>query len=215
MNRTPIISNQKIIFFVVFVCAALMSSLFIYHSSQKPVATLSPDVGLIFPAPREIKTFELAATNNQAFTDKNLRGHWTLLFFGFTHCSSICPTTLDVLNRVYTDLQTQYPTLQVALISVDPTRDTIPSLKTYVETYNPAFIGVTGKLPELRKLQSQLGIYAAPDDAANSNYQIQHTSSVLLINPQGKWSGLFKYGLKTDEMVKGIRTGIEAAKALS
>lgn len=212
MNRTPVVSTQKIVFFVVFVCAALMSSLFIYHSSQKPVAAIAPEVGLIFPAPRDIKTFELAATNNQPFTDKNLRNHWTLLFFGFTHCSSICPTTLDVLNRVYTELHPQYPALQVALISVDPDRDTTSSLKTYVEGYNPAFLGLTGKLPELRKLESQLGIYAAPETTTDSNYQVQHTSSVLLINPQGKWAGLFKYGLKTDEMVKGIKTGIEAAK---
>lgn len=174
---------------------------------------LSSEVGYIFPAPRDIKSFSLDATNNQPFTEKQLYGHWTLLFFGFTHCSNVCPTTLDVLNRVYTNLHTAYPNLQVALVSVDPDRDNIESLTTYVKNYNSDFIGVTGKIGDLRKLQSQLGIYAAQDPASGDNYQVQHTSSILLINPQGKWAGLFKYGLKPEDLEKGIKTGIDSLKS--
>ncbi|VVC76807.1 hypothetical protein AQUSIP_21340 [Aquicella siphonis] len=209
-NTQQTISNSKIIVFVVFVCAALMTSLFVYHASQKPAQpALSPEIGMLFPAPRDIKSFELATANNQPFTEKDFYHHWTLLFFGFTHCASVCPTTLDLMNRAYSGLHEKYPDLRVVLISVDPERDTPESLAKYTQSYNPDFIGVTGKIQEIRKLQSQLGIYAARDpDANGDNYQIQHTSSILLINPQGKWAGLFKFGLKPDELVKGVSASL-------
>ena len=210
MTNTPTVALHKIVFSVVFVCAAIMVSLFIYHSRAKQLQpALSPDIGLIFSAPRDIKPFKLETANQQVFTEKNFFNHWTLLFFGFTHCAQVCPTTLDMMSRAYTDLHQIYPNLQIVLISVDPERDTPESLAEYTKTYNPAFIGVTGKIQELRKLQSQLGIYAARDSGTPAaNYQVQHTSSILLINPQGKWAGLFKYGLKPSDLVAGVKVGI-------
>lgn len=213
MTNTPTVAIHKIIFSVVFVCAAIMASLFIYHSRAKQLEpALSPDIGLIFSAPRDIKPFKLETANRHAFSEKDFYQHWTLLFFGFTHCAKVCPTTLDMMNRAYAELHPLYPNLQVALVSVDPERDTPESLAEYTKTYNSEFIGITGKIQELRKLQSQLGIYAARDnDTPAANYQIQHTSSILLINPQGKWAGLFKYGLKPDDFVAGVKAGIKPA----
>jgi protein SCO1/2 len=212
MNNTPTISNNKIIIFVVFICAALMSSLFIYHASQKQMQPLPENVGMTFSAPRDIKSFSLLTEADQAYTEKNFRGHWTLLFFGFTHCANICPTTLDVLNRVYTKLKPTISNLQVSLISVDPERDTPSILANYVHSYNSEFRGVTGKISELRKLQSQLGIYSARDEQSGNDYQVQHTSSILLINPQGKWAGLFKYGLPPEVLTDGIQKAIRALR---
>lgn len=211
MTNTQTIATHKIIFFVVFVCAALMASLFIYHSTHKNKSTqpLAPEIGMIFPVPKDIKSFELVTMHGQKFTEKDFYQHWTLLFFGFTHCSSVCPNTLGIMDKVYAQLHDQYPDLRVVLVSVDPERDTPASLEKYIQTYNPEFTGVTGKIQDIRKLQSQLGIYSARDSATSSaDYQIQHTSSIMLINPQGKWVGLFKYGLKPDELAKGLVTGI-------
>jgi len=158
--NTPTLSTNKIIVFIVFICAALMTSLFVFHVSQKPVhPVLSQDTGVIFPVARDIKSFELVTAENQPFQQKNFYHHWTLLFFGFTHCSYVCPTTLDMMNHVYDKLAGKYPNLQVVLISLDPERDTPESLKKYTHSFNPTFIGVTGKIQELRKLQSQLGIF--------------------------------------------------------
>ncbi|MBX3708312.1 MAG: SCO family protein [Gammaproteobacteria bacterium] len=215
MSNTQPISTHKLIIFIVFICAAIMTSLFIYHANHKPnQPILAPDIGLLFPAPREIKSFELMAENGQKFTEKNLYHHWTLLFFGFTHCSNVCPTTLDMIKRVYSNLYNQYPNLQVVLVSVDPERDTPESLAKYTQSYHPQFIGLTGKIQELRKLQSQLGIFSARDTSTSDNYQVQHTSSIMLVNPQGKWAGIFKYGLKPDEFAKGIEASIRSYSAL-
>jgi protein SCO1/2 len=203
---------HKIIVFIVFICAALMSSVFIYRASQKPVApVLSEGVGFILPAPRDIKAFKLMTENNQAFTERNFYDHWTLLFFGFTHCSTICPTTLDVLNRVYDKLHLKHPSLQVTFFSIDPERDTPVSLAEYVHRYNANFIGATGEIATIRKLQSQLGIYAEREAAASENYQIQHTASILLINPQGKWAGVYQSGLSPTVLAQGIETAILSA----
>lgn len=215
MTNTQTVATHKIIAFVVFICAALMASLFIYHSSQKSAQPLSPEIGMIFPVPKDIKSFELVTMNNQKFTQKNFHDHWTLLFFGFTHCSSVCPTTLGIMERVYSQLHDKHPNLSVVLVSVDPDRDTPESLAKYLQTYNSEFIGVTGKIQDIRKLQSQLGIYSARDtSSSSSDYQIQHTSSIMLINPQGKWTGLFKYGLKPDDLAKGIVTGMTSGHDL-
>lgn len=215
MTNHQSIATHKIIFFIVFICASLITSLFVYHASQKNTAPiLSPDIGMLFPAPRDIKSFELMAANQQKFTEKDFYQHWTLLFFGFTHCSSVCPINLDVIERVYPELHAKYPELRVVLVSVDPLRDTPDALLKYVQHYNPDFKGITGNIQEIRKLQSQLGIFAARDTASpNDNYQIQHTASILLINPQGKWAGLFKYGLKPAELQTGIETSLRSSHA--
>jgi protein SCO1/2 len=243
-NPSQTISTQKIIAFLVFICAALMASLFIYHSNQKPERPIiSPDIGIIFPLPRDIKSFELMSTEQKKFTEKDFYHHWTLLFFGFTHCASICPSSLDVMNRVYTKLHDKYPNLNVVFVSVDPERDNLAKLTSYTQQYNPAFLGLTGKIQAIRKLQSQVGVYSGLDNSLNSvantatdsaannsagtnsaapnslgahasvlnsaaakNYQIQHTASIMLIDPQGKWAGLFKFGIKPDELANGFET---------
>jgi protein SCO1/2 len=206
MQNTQTISTNKIIVFIVFICAALMTSLFVYHLRHKPAPqqALSPEIGIMFSNPRDIKSFELIRADNQKFTQKDFYNHWTLLFFGFTHCSSVCPATLDVMKRVYEKLHAKYPDLQVILVSVDPDRDTPEALAKYTHSYNSDFIGVTGKIQELRKLQSQLGIFSARDNSTGNDYQVQHTSSIMLINPQGKWAGLFKFGLNPEQLAKGF-----------
>ena len=205
-------SVQAVVVALVFLCAAIMSSVFIFHSKQVPVKTnLANDAGMIFPAERDIKPFHLETADQQKFTYDRLKGHWTLLFFGFTHCASVCPVTMDMLSRAYPDLHKQYPNLQVALVSLDPERDNKEALAAYTKKYNPQFLGVTGKLDELRKLQSQLGVFSGKDAQANaSNYQIQHTPSIMLINPNGKWVGILKFGQSPAGFSNAVNESISA-----
>lgn len=205
-------STNKIVMLLVFLCAALISSLFIYRfSHQMPPLTLAEDKGTIFTITREIKPFELVAATDEKFTEKNLAGHWTLMFFGFTHCSSICPTTLEVLNRAYEKLHPAYPNLQVVMISLDPTRDSIDVLRNYTQKFNQDFIGVSGKTQNLRKLQSQLGVFSENDGKnSNGDYQIQHTASIMLIDPHGKWAGIFSNGMKPDELAQGFEIAVKS-----
>lgn len=201
MQNTPVISNQKIIMFVMFVFAAIMTSVMVYHlRNQTVVTSANSNEALIFPDARDIKPFTLITADNQKFSLDNFKDHWTLVFFGFTHCASICPTTLSMISKTYSDLQREYPSLQVVLVSLDPDRDTPSVVTQYAQSYNSAFVGVTGKLEELRKLQSQLGIYSErTPNTTDGNYQIEHTSSIMLINPKGQWAGMFKFGMNPTE----------------
>lgn len=203
-NNNEVFATNKIIALVAFVCAALMTSVFLVHMRNKPVATtVANNNGTTFSVPRDIKPFELLAGNNTKFTEKNFQQHWTLVFFGFTHCASICPSTLSMMNRAYAKLHNAYPNLQVVLISLDSERDTPETVAKYSQSFNSDFIGVSGKIQELRKIQSQFGIYSAKDMGSNpSNYQIQHTASIMLINPQGKWAGIFNYGMNPAQFAK-------------
>lgn len=201
--------TQRIIFIVVFICAAIMSSLFIFHLKNKPLNTnLADDAGIVFPVAREIKPFDLVSSDEKKFSLQNFYGHWTLLFFGFTHCAQVCPNTLGMIAKVYPQLIQTNPNLQVVLISVDPERDGTQDLKRYTENFNPNFIGVSGKINELRKLQSQLGIYSERD-GTQANYQIRHTPSILLVNPKGEWAGLIKYGLSPDAFVTALNQALQ------
>lgn len=199
------ISNNKIIFFVVFICAAIMASLFVVRARHVETQPIIPEEqGLIFTAARDIKDFNLVRTNGTAFDKKALYGHWTLLFFGFSHCSSICPTTLDLLKRTYAILHPQFANLQVVFISLDPMRDNPATLNAYLQKFDSAFIGVSGKLNEIRKLQSQLGVFAELSMPQQNNYQFTHSAAILLINPHAQWSGLFKATLQPQQLAQAF-----------
>ena len=209
MTRKDTMPTKKLIPLIAFICAALMTSLFIFrHQHQTEALNLAEGSGTVFPAPRELKPFDLITANNQKFTPQHLLNHWTLLFFGFTHCPDICPTTMEMLKRAYTTLHPQYPNLQVVLVSLDPDRDTPQKLLQYTQSFHADFIGVTGKRQELRKLQSQLGIASIQENTTDTHYQIQHTSTILLINPQGQWMALYPYGMRPDAFIQAFKQSI-------
>lgn len=211
MQNQVSFSTHKIIFSVFFIFAAIMTSVLVFHGRQKTKPPIiSADHGVIFSVPRDIKSFELLAKNNRAFTQQHLLGHYTLLFFGFTHCTTICPTTLDRLSLAYAKIHASDPQLQIAMISLDPERDTQDKLSTYVQSFHPDFIGLTGKIQEIRKLQAQFGIHSERDDNDPNNYQLQHTPSILLINPKGKWIGIFSYNLKPNILADDILLSIKS-----
>lgn len=211
MTQKETIPLTKLISFIAFICAALMASLFIYHNQQKSAAVqISGENGTIFTAPRDIKTFDLITAKQEKFTPKDLLNHWTLLFFGFTHCTNVCPATLEMLQHAYQQLHPSYPSLQVVFVSLDPERDTPAHLAKYLTAFHPDFLGVTGKIQDIRKLQSQLGIFSVRDESSGNDYQLQHTSSILLINPQGKWTALFKFGMNPETFVSAFKESMHS-----
>jgi protein SCO1/2 len=210
MTKRLLTTNQ-IVILLGLLCIAVTSSLFLYRFHQQPKQTVIATAnGTFFPIGREIKPFELQTSNQQAFSEKNFRDHWTLMLFGFTHCMKVCPVNMSLMQRVYPQLHTIYPNLQVVLISVDPDRDDTKTVTAYAHSFNPAFIGVTGKIQHLRKLQSQLGIYVGTDaESTADNYQIDHTPSILLINPAGRMVGLLSYGQSPADFTKTFLEGMK------
>jgi protein SCO1/2 len=149
----------------------------------------------IYPQARVLPDFQLIDHNKQVFTPQNLIGHWSLVFVGYTYCPDICPTTLAELKDIYPQLQkipSDYP-IQVVLLSVDPKRDTPERLNEYINFFHPDFIAVSGEHAQLFPLVRAMGMmYSMSESTDNPNYLVDHSSSVVVVNPKAQVVGRFK-----------------------
>jgi len=165
-----------------------------------------------FPVARQLPPFELVDHNNQVFNEDALRGRWSFLFFGYTHCPDVCPTTLSVLNSVAHRLQDLEADIRFVFVSVDPERDTPEVLARYVGYFNGDFIGVTGTEQQIAQFTRELGIMhmrvAAEENT--SDYLVDHSASVLLIDPDGRYHAVFSPPLAAGKISDDFRKILEA-----
>ena len=149
--------------------------------------------GLLWPNPRPIAAFSLADHHGRAFTRERLEGAWTFLFFGYTYCPDFCPTTLATLRQVEAELSGHASApRQHVLVSVDPRRDSPKRLSEYLTWFGTSFLGVTGSEDELSMLARQVGaVYIPGETREDGSYLIDHTASILLIDPEGRFVALF------------------------
>ena len=144
---------------------------------------------------RALPAFELRDHNGQALTRASLNGKWNLIFFGFTHCPDVCPTSLqtlaDMLRAI--DGPDVASALRVVFVSVDPERDSAEILASYVGYFNPDFIGATADLDKLTPLTRSLGIMHAFRNKTEGNpvYDVEHSATIVLVNPQAELAGVF------------------------
>ena len=151
----------------------------------------------VFEKPRVLSEFNLMQHSGETFTLENLQNKWTLIFFGFTQCPDICPTTMAELNNWYGTLDEDVKkNTQVVMVSVDPARDTREVLAQYVPYFNESFVGVRGEFLDTKRFANQLNVafnkVVRGDDYDNNNYSIDHSAHIALINPQGHYYGFFK-----------------------
>ena len=156
-----------------------------------------PDSYQPLPTPMSLQSFSLYDQNAASVTQENLQGKWSLVFFGFTYCPDVCPTTLAELNLAAR--QIELDNLQVVLVSVDPERDTPEQLKGYIEYFNPKFQAWSGELPQLESLARQMHIFFQKQPMEDT-YTMDHSSQVVLVNPKGEYQGFFTAPLNVDEM---------------
>lgn len=161
---------------------------------RRPAAR--PDIaGVYLPESRPLEAFQLIHHGDQPFTLADLRGKWTFLYFGYSYCPDVCPLTLVELNRLQKLLAEQKADGDTAyvFVSVDPQRDTPQRLREYVTYFNPKFRGVTGAPEELNRLAKPLHVfYQRGSDAKDSaNYTVDHTSTIILIDPAARPRAIF------------------------
>lgn len=195
-QHTP--TQKKGIFKTVIVLIVIMAAFFALFLNKflspriMSPAELHANGAIVFDAPRIVKPFALVNQDNQAFTNEDLQGKWTLMFFGFTHCPDICPTTLAKLAQVYkqldADIQKQ---TQVVMVSVDPARDTVEKLKEYVPYFHPEFIGVTGEFTEILTFSRNVNV-VFNKVMMDEDYTVDHSGNIVLIDPEGHYHGFFK-----------------------
>ena len=169
---------------------ALSAGIFVATRLQAPAVLKA---AFVLPTAMPLPEFSLLDQAGSAVTRDSFRDRWDLVFFGFTHCPDICPTTLQILAVARNELEAagQEPLPRIVLISVDPERDTPELIGEYVDYFGDGNLGITGSLDELRKLTSKLGIYFEKQAGESDDYAVDHSAAVLLINPDGEFHALF------------------------
>lgn len=189
-------NNQRILIIVSVLIgiAALGAGIGSYLARQAEHGSETPP-GLMWPNPKQFPAVTLYNQDGNDVTASDFRGHWSLVFFGFTHCPDICPATLSVLNRVEQQLEEQGITeseLRTVFISVDPGRDTPRRLNEYVSYFNEDFIGLSGKPETLSKLTRTLGtVYHVGKPDEQGEYLVDHSASVFLFDPEARLVSVF------------------------
>ncbi len=201
-NRKIWLTVLAIIVFIGIILGLLVHRL--YTPAVLSSSALRDQGFFLFDKPRMIDDFALSNHHAEPFSLEDLQGHWTMIFFGFTYCPDICPTTMALLNTFYNEQQSGPfgKDLQIIMVSVDPARDTPDKLEPYVTYFNPEFTGVTGDFIVTHKLATQLAIPFAKVPGGGEDYLIEHSANIALINPQGHYVGFFKAPLDVEQLNK-------------
>jgi protein SCO1/2 len=165
-----------------------------------------------FPVAREVQPFELVDHNNVVFDNAALEQHWSFLFFGYTYCPDVCPTTLSVLNSIAQRLQDVDTDIRFVMVTVDPERDTPERLAEFVTYFNGDFLGVTGTDQGLEQLTRQLGILyeRVEPEPGSEAYLMDHTAAVFLFDPDGRYHAVFSPPLSVETIVSDFRKMLQA-----
>ena len=159
-------------------------------------AILLPDrVMTLFPDPKPLTAFAFTDHENRVFDLSRLKGKWSFLFFGYTHCPDVCPTTLAVLARARENIVKSAvgaKDVQFVFISVDPNRDTAGKLGQYVAYFDTVFLGVTGDNAQIGNLAGQLSAaYQVAITPGVENYPVYHSAAVFLLDPRARYHAVF------------------------
>ncbi len=175
----------------------------------RPPATPLEGVNLVrLETPRPVSGFRLKRHDGQPFTPASFRGHWNVLFFGYTHCPDVCPLALQTLRLAWRQLAVnpQDPARPRAwIVSVDPDRDSLALLEQYVTYFHADFTGVTGPADEIDKLTRQLGIVYGFEDREGDGYTVNHSAHLVFIDPQGRMAAVLNPPYDADAVIRSLR----------
>tara|TARA_Y100000996_G_scaffold230009_1_gene181001 strand:+ start:121 stop:750 length:630 start_codon:yes stop_codon:yes gene_type:complete len=203
---------NKGIIWTVLSCVAFMAvvlSLFI--SRMNTPRELSEqeykDLGVYFiDPPRLLSGFNLIGDQENSFSSEDFKGTWNVLFFGFTFCPDICPITMKQLEEVKKQLEGKISKeFRVFLVSVDPDRDKPENLRIYLDNFNEEFVGLTGEIDQIYKFSTQVNAPFFPVvNSQEANYTVDHSGSLVLINPEANYAGFFRAPHDTDKLIKAL-----------
>lgn len=197
-------STQKTVF-TLLACVALVVGLTVSkvlssRGSGNQAELLDAGVVLL-QQDRQMPAVELVDQDGQPRQLNALTGKWSLVFFGYTFCPDICPTTLADLRLIKRQLSDDVrEQLQVVLISVDPQRDTPAQLKQYLGYFDPQFIGLTGSPEAIQAAANAMGVPYVPGDTSKENYTVDHGGNLALIDPSGVQRGFIRAPLRSQQL---------------
>jgi protein SCO1/2 len=149
--------------------------------------------------------FQLTDTGGQTVTDKNLLGRPTLIFFGFTHCPDVCPTSLFEMSEVLRAMGKDADKVNAYFVSVDPERDTAAAMKDYLSSFDPHLKGLTGTPDEVAKVIADYRVYARKVPLKDGDYTMDHTALIYLMDRDGRFISPFNLNRKPEEAAADLK----------
>jgi len=150
-------------------------------------------------------SFKLTDQDGKPITDKDFNGSPLLVFFGYTHCPDICPTTLFELSEVLHAMGKDADRVNALFITVDPERDTAQVMKDYLSSFDPHLRGATGDQKEIDAVEKDYRVYAKKVPTTNGDYSMDHTALVYLMDKQGRFVAPFKLDRKPEQAAADLR----------
>lgn len=170
------------------------------EQGEKPVFKLTDVTGASFG-----KTLELSDHNGQRRTLADFKGKVVALFFGFTHCPDVCPTTLAEMASVMKELGGDAGRVQVLFVTIDPERDTADVLKRYVPVFHPSFLGLTGNADEIARAAKEFKIYYQKQNLPGGGYTMDHSAGTYILDGEGRLRLFAQYGAGAPALLHDIR----------
>ena len=141
-----------------------------------------------------VNALSLIDHNGSSFNSSSFKRQPSLIFFGFTNCPEVCPTTLSQLSQITSDLKDKIKPTNIIFITLDPERDTQKHLKEYIKYFDKNIIGLTGSIKDLKKLAKNFGVFYEKILTSKNNYTLNHTATVFMIDKDGKYRGTISWG---------------------
>lgn len=157
--------------------------------------------------PRVGGPFSLVDHTGRSVTESDYRGHFLLVYFGFTYCPDVCPTELQVMATALEELGRKAERVQPLFITVDPERDTTSVLADYVKHFYPRLVGLTGSVDQIAAVARAYRVYFAKEpesQAGGSSYNVNHSSYIYLMDPAGRFLDHFTFGTAPEEIARRI-----------
>ncbi len=195
------------------IVVAVLVAISVGARDDSPAPSATPLPGTVYDPPQAVSDFTLTSQTGQPVHLSDLRGKVAVIFFGYTNCPDVCPTTLADFKRVKADLSDDASRVVFVFISVDGARDTPDRLAAYVGAFDPDFIGLTGDDATIRTIAKDYGVFfqrvtTAADDP---NYLVDHTASSFVVDPEGRLALVMPYQADAQGMAQRIRDLLRAS----
>lgn len=162
--------------------------------------------GTLMPTPIPVTDFTLTAVGDTPVGLRDFGDKTVLLYFGYTFCPDVCPTTMADLGRVQREIDDSGEQIQVVMITVDPERDTPELLADYVTHFHPTFVGLSGTPEEIAQVAQDFGVfYERHEGSEASGYLVDHTARVFVVEPDGTYRLSFGYGMSATDIAADLQ----------
>ncbi len=181
---------------LLLVIALAVAIIFSWRGGSNTVAQAPEEIeDYLFWKAKDLTAFTLVGADDETLTLDDLKGKWSFISFGYTHCPDVCPVTLSALGSAFKILRrdrANSPDIQGIFVSVDPKRDTPELLKEYVTYFDAGFSGVTGNTAQLDAITRQMGaLYVIHSGESEEYYLVSHNSTIFVVDPRGRLYGRF------------------------